>query len=152
MTAMHAEIGDSVKFSKTVGESDIYLFAGLTGDLSGNHVDDEFMSHSIYGKRIAHGALMIGFMSTASTKMIDRSLAKGIDSTPVSLGYDRIRFLAPVFINDTITVTYTIEGADHEKRRTTADVQVKNQRGELVAVGKHIMAWTQNRSGAKRAA
>lgn len=56
MTAMHAKIGDSVKFSRTVGESDIYLFAGLTGDLSQNHVDDEFMSHSIYGKRIAHGA------------------------------------------------------------------------------------------------
>ena len=60
MTAMHAKIGDAVKFSKTVGESDIYLFAGITGDLSQNHVDDEFMSHSIYGRRIAHGALMIG--------------------------------------------------------------------------------------------
>jgi 3-hydroxybutyryl-CoA dehydratase len=73
MTAMHAKVGDSVKFSKTVGESDIYLFAGLTGDLSQNHVDDEFMSHSIYGKRIAHGALMVGFMSTASTRMIEES-------------------------------------------------------------------------------
>ena len=56
MKAMHAEIGDVVKFSKTVGESDIYLFAGLTGDLSPNHVDDEFMSHSIW-KRIATARL-----------------------------------------------------------------------------------------------
>ena len=79
MTAMHAKIGDSARFSKTVGEFDIYLFAGLTGDLSQNHVDDEFMSHSIYGKRIAHGALMIGFMSTASTRMIDDSLRQGIE-------------------------------------------------------------------------
>lgn len=144
MTVMHAEIGDSVKFSKTVGESDIYMFAGLTGDLSGNHVNDEFMSHSIYGKRIAHGALMVGFMSTASTRMIDKSLEKGIDSTPVSLGYDGIRFLKPVYINDTVTVTYTIESLDPVKRRTIAKVDVVNQKGDLVAVGKHILAWTPN--------
>src|SRR6185437_4832091 len=147
MTAMHAKIGDSVKFSKTVGESDIYLFAGLTGDLSQNHVDDEFMSHSIYGKRIAHGALMIGFMSTGSTRMIEESLRKGIDSTPVSLGYDGIRFLKPVYINDTVTVTYTIAEIDAERRRTLAHVEVKNQHGELVAVGKHHLKWTLNTRG-----
>ena len=144
MTAMHAKVGDSVKFSKTVGESDIYLFAGLTGDLSQNHVDDEFMSHSIYGKRIAHGALMVGFMSTASTRMIEESLRKGIDLTPVSLGYDGIRFLKPVYINDTITVTYTIAELNEEKLRTLANVEVANQRGELVAVGKHHLKWTLN--------
>jgi 3-hydroxybutyryl-CoA dehydratase len=144
MTVMHAKIGDAVKFSKTVGESDIYLFAGLTGDLSPNHVDDEFMKHSIYGKRIAHGALLIGFMSTASTKIIEQSLQKGIDTTPVSLGYDRIRFLKPVFINDTITVTYTIDSIDLETRRTDAKIEVTNQHGELVAAGHHIMKWTPN--------
>ena len=144
MTAIHAKVGDSVRFSKTVGESDIYLFAGLTGDLSQNHVDDEFMSHSIYGKRIAHGALMVGFMSTASTRMIDESLRKGIDSTPVSLGYDGVRFLKPVYINDTVTVVYTISEVDEERRRTLANVDVTNQRGELVAVGKHHLAWTKN--------
>ena len=144
MTAMHAKVGDSVKFSKTVGESDIYLFAGLTGDLSQNHVDDEFMSHSIYGKRIAHGALMIGFMSTASTRMIEESLRQGIDSTPVSLGYDGIRFLKPVYINDTVTVIYTISEIDPERRRTLADIEVKNQHGDLVAVGKHHLKWTEN--------
>jgi 3-hydroxybutyryl-CoA dehydratase len=144
MTAIHAKVGDAVRFSKTVGESDIYLFAGLTGDLSPNHVDDEFMSHSIYGKRIAHGALMVGFMSTASTRMIDESLRQGIDSTPVSLGYDGIRFLKPVYINDTVTVTYTISEVDADRRRTLAKVEVTNQRGELVAVGKHHLKWTLN--------
>ncbi len=66
MTIMHARLGDAVKFSKTVGEADVYGFAGITGDLSQNHVDEEFMSHSIYKHRIAHGALMVGYMSTAS--------------------------------------------------------------------------------------
>lgn len=144
MTAIQAKIGDSVKFSKTVGESDIYLFAGLTGDLSQNHVDDEFMSHSMFGKRIAHGALMVGFMSTASTRMIEESLRKGISSTPVSLGYDGIRFLKPVYINDTITVTYTIAEVDEGRLRTLSNVEVTNQRGELVAVGKHHLKWTLN--------
>ncbi len=88
MTAMHAKIGDSVKFSKTVGELDVYLFAGLTGDLSQNHVDEQFMSHSIYGHRIAHGALMVGFMSTASTRMIEESLKKGIE---LDAGLARLR-------------------------------------------------------------
>jgi 3-hydroxybutyryl-CoA dehydratase len=144
MTIMHAAIGDAVAFSKTVSESDVYNFAGLTGDLSQNHVDEEFMKQSIYGRRIAHGALMIGFMSTASTKMIEQSLAKGIDTTPVSLGYDRIRFLKPVFFNDTIRVTYTIKAIDLERHRTVATVEVKNQVGDLVAVGEHILKWTPN--------
>ncbi|NOJ50083.1 MaoC/PaaZ C-terminal domain-containing protein [Bradyrhizobium archetypum] len=144
MNVMQANVKDSVRFSKTVGESDIYLFAGLTGDLSQNHVDDEFMSHSIYGKRIAHGALMVGFISTASTRMIEESMRKGIDTTPVSLGYDGVRFLKPVYINDTVTVTYTISEVDEERRRTLANVDVTNQRGELVAVGKHHLKWTPN--------
>lgn len=144
MTIMHAKIGDSVKFSKTVGESDVYMFAGLTGDLSQNHVDEEFMSNSVFGHRIAHGALLIGFMSTASTRMIEISLGKGVDSTPVSLGYDGIRFLKPVFFNDTITVTYTIDSIDMERRRSVSKVEVTNQRGELCAVGQHHIKWTRN--------
>ena len=79
MTMMHVEIGDAVRFSKTVGEADVYLFAGVTGDFSGNHVDEEFMKKSKYGRRIAHGALLVGYMSTASTRMIERSLSKGIE-------------------------------------------------------------------------
>lgn len=138
---MHAQIGDEVRFAKTVGETDVYLFAGITGDLAGNHVNEEYMRTSIYGHRIAHGALLIGYMSTASTLMLERSRAKGIDSTPVSLGYDRVRFLGAVLIGDTIEVTYTIAEADHEKRRTRAKVEVRNQRAELVAVAEHIMKW-----------
>jgi 3-hydroxybutyryl-CoA dehydratase len=144
MTAMHAKIGDTVTFSKTVGESDVYMFAGLTGDLSQNHVDEQFMSHSIYGHRIAHGALMVGFMSTASTRMIEENLKKGIDSTPVSLGYDGVRFLKPVFFGDTVTVTYVISEVDEERRRSVANIEIKNQNDDLVAVGKHITKWTLN--------
>jgi 3-hydroxybutyryl-CoA dehydratase len=102
------------------------------------------MKKSTYGRRIAHGALMVGYMSTASTLMIDKSLSQGIDSTPVSLGYDRVRFLAPVFLGDTIEVTYTISEVDEERRRTRATVEVRNQSGTLVAVSEHLLKWVQN--------
>ncbi len=144
MSEFHVKIGDRVSFSKTVGESDVYLFAGITGDFSGNHVNEEYMKRSSYGRRIAHGALLVGFMSTTSSLMIAEVERKGIDETPVSLGYDRVRFIKPVFINDTVTVTYTISGVDLDKRRSRAKVEVVNQDGATVAVAEHIMVWVKN--------
>jgi 3-hydroxybutyryl-CoA dehydratase len=141
MEDYHVAIDEAVSFSKTVGETDIYLFAGITGDFSGNHVNEEYMKDSRYGKRIAHGALMVGYMSTASTMMIERCVRRGIDSTPVSLGYDRVRFVGPVYIGDTITVSYRIREIDRERDRSRACVEVTNQRGETVAVAEHILAW-----------
>ena len=59
---------DAITFSKTVGESDVYLFAGITGDLAPVHVDQEFMkANSPFGERIAHGVLVLGFTSTPRT-------------------------------------------------------------------------------------
>jgi 3-hydroxybutyryl-CoA dehydratase len=144
MKSMHVTMGDAVTFAKTVGETDVYMFAGITGDFSGNHVNEEFMKKSKYGRRIAHGALLVGYMSTASTLMIERSLSMGIDSTPVALGYDRVRFLSPVFLGDTVTVTYTITEIAEERRRTRAQVDVHNQAGVLVAVAEHLLKWVQN--------
>ena len=141
MSEFHVQIGDQVTFSKTVGETDVYLFAGITGDFSGNHVNEEYMKRSAYGRRIAHGVLMVGFMSTTSSLMIADVERKGIDETPVSLGYDRVRFIKPVFINDTVTVTYTVSEIDLEKRRSYAKVEVVNQDGVTVAAAEHIMAW-----------
>lgn len=137
-------IGCSVSFSKTVGESDIYLFAGITGDLSPNHVNREFMQKTSYGRRIAHGSLLIGYMSTASTLMLQTYPPADDNATAVSLGYDRIRFLKPVFINDTITVNYTIEAYDQDKNRSLSNIEVVNQNTELVAVAKHILKWVPN--------
>lgn len=137
-------VGCRVTFSKTVGESDIYLFAGITGDLSPNHVDREFMKNTTYGRRIAHGSLLIGYMSTASTMILQKYPSSNPDMTAVSLGYDRIRFLQPVFINDTITVHYEIEAFDEHKNRSLSKIEITNQHGELVAVASHILKWVPN--------
>lgn len=145
MSAFHLKVGDAVAFEKTVGESDVYLFAGITGDFAPNHVNEAFMQKSAYGRRIAHGALLIGFMSTASSLIIDKHVAPGGDETPVSLGYDRIRFIGPVFIGDTIRVSYTIKRIEPEKRRSYGEIAVTNQSGATVAVGEHILKWVPNK-------
>ena len=144
MEAQTFAVGCRVTFSKTVGESDIYLFAGITGDFSPNHVDREFMRSTAYGRRIAHGSLLIGYASTASTMILQTYPSENKNMTAVSLGYDRIRFLKPVFINDTITVNYEIEAIDQEKNRSLSRIEITNQHGELVAVATHILKWVAN--------
>src|ERR1700759_3612931 len=106
MRDFHLKVGDAFRFSKTVGETDVYLFAGITGDLSPNHVDEHEMAKTPYGGRIAHGALLVGYMSACST--MATAHARGQGETPVSLGYDRIRFLKAVRIGDTIRVVYRV--------------------------------------------
>ena len=142
MSDFHVEVGARVSFSKTVSESDVYMFAGITGDFSPNHVNKAYMEKSRYGRLMAHGALMVGFMSTVSTMAIAHT--RMAEETPVSLGYDRIRFLRPVFLGDTITVEYEFTAIDIERRRSTADVRITNQDGDLTTVGQHILKWVPN--------
>lgn len=133
-------IGLSVSFRRTVAESDVYIFAGLTGDHSPNHVDEVFMRGTQYGRRIAHGALIVGFMSRASTMIADHAPADH-PLFPVSLGYDRIRLLAPVFIGDTLAFRYEVASYDEATRRSIGKVTVTNESATTVAVADHVMKW-----------
>src|SRR5246500_2826881 len=144
MPEFYVKTGDQVSFAKTVGETDIYLFAGITGDFSVNHVNEQYMARSKYGRRIAHGALIVGYMSRCSTMMIEKAQGTECGETPVSLGYDRVRFLGPVFIGDTVTLTYSIAEVDPQKGQSLADIEVMNQNGVRVAVARHILRWVKN--------
>ena len=144
MSEFYVTVGDEVTFSKTVSESDIYGFAGITGDFSPNHVNDQYMKASSYGQRIAHGALMVGYMSTTSTMMIAKTLRPDREETPVSAGYDRIRFTGAVYINDTITVTYRIASIELDRRLSRYEITVINQSGGTIPVGEHILQWVPN--------
>ena len=152
MSEFYVKPGDSVSFAKTVGESDVYLFAGITGDFAVNHVNEQYMSRSRYGKRIAHGALLIGFASTCSSLMIEKCRGTAGEETPVSLGYDKVRFLGPVYIGDTVTLTYTIIEVDPVKRRSRSEIRILNDKGELVGVAQHILAWVKDRGAEGHAA
>ena len=144
MSELSVAIGDSASFTKTVGESDIYGFAGITGDFAAPHVNEAFMQKSQYGTRVAHGALLVGFMSTASAIVATRVIEARDDLTPMSIGYDRVRFIEAVKIGDTITVTYEIKELEPERNRSRAAVTATNQRGETVGVAEHIMKWLIN--------
>ncbi|MBT4490172.1 MAG: dehydratase [Rhodospirillaceae bacterium] len=137
-------IGDKATFTKTVGESDIYGFAGITGDFAAPHVNEAFMKNSQYGTRVAHGALLVGFMSTASALLATRIIDQRDDLTPMSIGYDRVRFTEAVKIGDTITVNYEIKDLEPERGRTRAALTATNQNGETVGVAEHIMKWLVN--------
>ncbi|RZL65663.1 MAG: dehydratase [Variovorax sp.] len=130
-------IGDSVVLEKTISESDVYQFAGITGDFSPNHVNERYMKGSIYGTRIAQGALVVGFTSAAAAMF---GIKFGIDG--VAAGYDRIRFLGPVFFGDTIRIEYRITRIDRERQRTHAELVVTNQDGKQVLAGDHIIKFT----------
>lgn len=126
-------VGATTRFTKTISEADVYLYAGITGDFSPNHIDEVYMQAGRYGRRIAHGTLLLGLMSAASARLyLGRT---------VSLGYDRVRFTAPVFFGDTITTEYRVSGLDPEKRRVLASVTCTNEAGQVVAVATNIRAF-----------
>src|SRR5437879_10338272 len=105
-------VGKSTRFSKTVSESDVYQFAGITGDLDPNHVDEEYASKTSLGGRVAHGALILGYSSAASTRILE-----DFERPMVSVGYNRVRFLKPVRLGDTLTIDYEISSVDAQPER-----------------------------------
>src|ERR1700760_318182 len=99
------------------------------------------MQATSYGRRIAHGALLVGYMSACSTMMSGLARSRGASHLPVSLGVDRIRFLKPVYFNDTVTCKYTLTELEPQRLRALADIQVTNQHNDLVAVATHVLKW-----------
>jgi len=144
------EVGQKYTFAKTVGETDVTLFAGITGDFSDTHVNDQYMKEkSSIGRRIAHGALLVGYMSTVSTISIAHVIHRdGLTDFPVNSGFDRVRFLKPVLLGDTVTTRYEVSKVDKAAGRSVAKVECVNQHGETVAVAEHIMRWTRKLSSA----
>ena len=120
---------------RTVTETDIVIHAGQSGDFFPHHMDEEWCKTQPFKKRIAHGTLIF---------TIAVGLTAGvINEVSMTYGYDRIRFIKPVFIGDTIKVTVTITNKkDHKKPGlglVTELVEVFNQQNELVMLCDHIL-------------
>lgn len=120
---------------RTITEADIVIHAGQTGDFFPHHMDAEWCASQDFKQRMAHGTLIfsVGIGMTANT----------INPRAMSYGYDRLRFVRPVFIGDTITVSATIkEKRDHPKRRDSGIVveaiEIVNQRNEVVLACEHL--------------
>jgi 3-hydroxybutyryl-CoA dehydratase len=150
MDALPYTPGELTRFRKTVTETDMVLFAGITGDFAANHTDEEYMQASPFGTRHVHGALVGGFMSTVAAKALEYARPEG--HVPVSLGYDRMRFVRSVFPGDTLEMTYQFnDDFDPERMRVTASV-TGTVRGEVVAVATHVVMWTTTEGNASGAA
>ncbi len=128
------EIGMVESFSKTVTEADVYAFAGITGDFYGVHVDEEFAKKTRYGTRIAHGALLVGFISTVMAKMSSKIPPPG----GVSYRYD-VKFTAPVKFGDTITTELRCIEKNPAKKEVIFQASSTNQRGEKVLEGQTVL-------------
>ena len=134
-------VGETAEVSKTLTETDIALFSAISGDFDPVHVDESYARSTQFGRRIAHGILSMALLSTVSAMISARARERGATGTSVSLGYDRIRFLKPVFIGDTLTARYTILELDPDSRRSRSKVEVFKDGGELAVAGEHIMKW-----------
>lgn len=139
------EAGETATFTKTVTERDLLLTAEITGDHDPLHVDAEYAARTAYGRRIAHGVFVQGLLSATASAIAHRAIANGAEGVPVSAGYDRVRFLKPVFIGDTLTARYTVEIADPGRGRSESACEVVNHNGETCLVARHIMKWVTSR-------
>ena len=122
------EIGDHASVTKTVSETDVYLFAGITGDLNPAHTNEVAASKTMFKTRIAHGMLGAGFISAVLGMYLP-------GPGTIYMGQE-LKFTKPVHIGDTVTATATVEEIILEKNRVILDTTVVNQDGEIVIKGK----------------
>ena len=128
ITINEMKIGDSASFTKTVSETDVYLFAGISGDFNPAHVNQVEAEKGMFGKRIAHGMLSAGFISAVLGTLLP-------GPGTIYMGQE-LRFTKPVAIGDTITATATVAEMIIEKNRVILDTVCTNQNGEIVIKGK----------------
>jgi len=124
----------AVSPGRTVTEADIVMFASLSGDWNELHTNAEYMKHSVFGQRIAHGMLTLSIASGLGFRTRGRPSVEVL----AFLGMDKVRFVAPVFIGDTIRVESEVIEARPSKSMPGAGIlksknTVKNQRDEDVA-------------------
>jgi len=127
LTMQEINLGASASFTKTVTETDVILFAGLSGDFNPAHMDAEAARSGMFGQRIAHGMLSAGFISNVLGNYLP-------GPGTIYMGQE-LKFLKPVFLGDTVTATATVVERIEEKNRLKLETVVTNQRGEKVIVG-----------------
>ncbi len=123
-------VGDQASFTKAITERDIFAFADASGNYNPLHIDEQYARHSVFGRRVAHGILTAGIISTVLSSEIP-----GLGTIFVEL---RIRFLKPVYIGDTVTATATVSEIINP-RRVRLVVACVNQSGDDVAIGNAIV-------------
>lgn len=128
LTIDQIKVGQSASFSKTVTETDVYNFAGVTGDFNPAHINEAYAKETFFKKRIAHGMLSAGFISAVLANKLP-------GPGTIYLGQE-LKFTKPVLIGDTITATCTVEEVIADRNRVIIKTVCTNQDGEVVIDGK----------------
>lgn len=125
-------VGDHAQMSKTVSETDVYMFAGISGDFNPAHVNEVYASQTFFKTRIAHGLLSAGFLSAVLANQLP-----GPGTIFISLS---LKFLAPVPIGNTITAKVTVAEIDKAKHRVSMQLSCINQDGKEVLAGTAVIS------------
>jgi len=131
-TIEEIKLGDKAEFSKTISESDVYLFAGVTGDFNPAHINEMYAAKTFFKTRIAHGMLLAGFISTVVGNQLP-----GYGTIYVK---QELTFLAPVSIGDTITAQVEVTEILLEKKQAKLKTTCINQEGTKVLDGEALVS------------
>ena len=126
------KVGDHAQFSKTLSETDIYLYAGITGDLNPAHVNEEYANKTFFRTRIVHGMMLGGLISTV--------LANHLPGPGTIYVSQELNFLAPVRIGDTVTARAEVLEVNPEKNRVRLKTTCAIQDGTTVLDGNAVVS------------
>lgn len=124
-------VGQSAYASKTISEPDVYLFAGITGDLNPAHINEQYAGETRFGGRVAHGMLSAGLISAVIGMQLP-------GPGTIYVGQD-LKFLAPVRIGDTVTATATVKELDVEHNRALLETVCEKQKGKKLITGQALV-------------
>lgn len=120
-------VGDVAKIVRTITENDVLEMARISGDYNPIHIDAEYAKQTMFGNRIAHGLFCCGMVSAVLGNELP-----GIGTIILS---EEIKFLLPVYLDDTITAEVKVQSVDQEKRRIELELKCTNQSGKAVLKG-----------------
>ena len=125
------KIGQKSSFTKSIPETDVYLFAGISGDINPAHINEEYAKGTFFKKRIAHGIL--------SGALISAVIGVQLPGPGTIYASQSLNFLAPVYFGDTITSTVEVKEIFKEKNRAVLTTLCTNQNGVVVTKGEAIV-------------
>ncbi|QTA80949.1 Aldehyde dehydrogenase, MaoC-like [Desulfonema limicola] len=131
-TISEIKTGDFAEFAKTISEADIYMYAGITGDLNPAHINESYAQNTFFKTRIAHGMLTAGFISAI--------LGMQLPGPGTIYMKQELKFMAPVRIGDTITARAQVIEIIEEKNRIKLKTTCTNQEGTVVLDGEAVVS------------
>lgn len=131
-TVNELRVGETAEFTKTVSESDVYLYAGITGDANPAHLNEEYAKKTFFKTRVAHGMLSAGFISTV--------LGNQLPGAGTIYIKQEVNFMAPVHMGDTITARAEVLEINKEDNRVKLRTSCVNQDGTTVIDGEAVVS------------